>query len=59
MPGGRDGAELVELQANPKALRSYNRDMATLFGGSIALGRGGAAKVGGKIVVMQGSATRR
>src|SRR3954470_18512377 len=34
VPAGRSG-ELVELQANPAALRSYNRDVATLFGGTI------------------------
>ena len=33
--------ELVRLTANPKALRSYNRDIATLFGGSITLARRG------------------
>ena len=41
VPGGRT-ARLVTLQANPKALRSYNRDVATLFGGTIASRRGGA-----------------
>src|SRR4051812_1596378 len=34
IPGGLSG-DLVELQANPHALRSYNRDVSTLFGGSI------------------------
>ena len=29
-------ASLVTLQANPRALRSYNRDIATLFGGTSA-----------------------
>ena len=33
VPGGRTG-KLVRLQANPKALRSYNRDIKTLFGGA-------------------------
>ncbi len=47
-------AELVVLQANPKALRSYNRDIATLFGGSIRSTEEVRAKVGGRIVVMQG-----
>ena len=47
-------AELVTLQANPKALRSYNRDIATLFGGSIRSVEEVRAKVGGRIVVMQG-----
>ena len=53
VPGGVTG-ELVELQANPKALRSYNRDIATLFGGSIASVEAVREKVGGKIVVMSG-----
>ena len=47
-------APLVRLEANPKALRSYNRDVATLFGGSIASIEEVRAKVGGKIVVMSG-----
>jgi hypothetical protein len=34
-PEGVSG-KLVTLKANPKALRSYNRDIKTLFGGSIA-----------------------
>ena len=35
-PCRRDApAKLVRLEANPHALRSYNRDIATLFGGSI------------------------
>ena len=38
VPGGRT-AKLVALQANLKALRSYNRDVATLFGGSMAMAR--------------------
>ncbi|MDP3316123.1 MAG: hypothetical protein Q8M47_08650, partial [Devosia sp.] len=53
VPGGRTG-KLVKLQANPKALRSYNRDIRTLFGGSIASVEEVKALVGGNIVVMQG-----
>lgn len=53
VPGGRTG-KLVRLQANPKALRSYNRDIKTLFGGSIASVEEVKALVGGNIVVMQG-----
>lgn len=53
VPGGRTG-RLVKLQANPKALRSYNRDIKTLFGGSISSVEEVRALVGGNIVVMQG-----
>jgi N-acetylated-alpha-linked acidic dipeptidase len=53
VPGGRT-APLVRLQANPKALRSYNRDITTLFGGSIRSVDEVRAKVGGRIVVMSG-----
>jgi hypothetical protein len=53
VPEGRT-APLVTLQANPKALRSYNRDIATLFGGSIRSVEEVRALVGGKIVVMSG-----
>jgi N-acetylated-alpha-linked acidic dipeptidase len=53
VPEGRT-AKLVRLTANPKALRSYNRDIATLFGGSIASLEEVKEKVGGKIVVMSG-----
>ncbi|MFI5015502.1 MAG: M28 family metallopeptidase [Hyphomicrobiales bacterium] len=53
VPQGRQG-KLVKLNANPKALRSYNRDIATLFGGSIRSLDEVKAKVGGKIVVMSG-----
>jgi hypothetical protein len=47
-------AKLVTLQANPKALRSYNRDIKTLFGGSITSLDEVKKLVGGRIVVMQG-----
>ncbi|HYZ61111.1 MAG TPA: M28 family peptidase [Acetobacteraceae bacterium] len=47
-------ADLVELHANPKALRSYNRDVSTLFGGSIGSADEVRRKIGGKIVVMSG-----
>ena len=53
VPGGRT-AKLVALSANPKALRSYNRDVKTLFGGSISSVEEVKRLVGGKIVVMQG-----
>ena len=53
VPGGRTG-KLVPLKANPKALRSYNRDIKTLFGGSISSVEEVKALVGGNIVVMQG-----
>lgn len=53
VPGGLT-APLVRLEANPKALRSYNRDIATLFGGSIKSVEEVKARVGGKIVVMSG-----
>ncbi|MBV8913609.1 MAG: M28 family peptidase, partial [Acetobacteraceae bacterium] len=55
-PSVPDGSssELVELHANPKALRSYNRDVETLFGGSIGSVEAARAKIGGKIVVMSG-----
>ena len=53
VPEGRT-AQLVKLTANPKALRSYNRDIATLFGGSITSVEEVKAKVGGRIVIMEG-----
>lgn len=53
VPGGRTG-RLVALKANPKALRSYNRDIKTLFGGSISSIEEVKRLVGGNIVVMQG-----
>jgi hypothetical protein len=53
LPDGRTG-RLVALQANPRALRSYNRDIATLFGGSVTSVAEVERLVGGKIVVMLG-----
>jgi N-acetylated-alpha-linked acidic dipeptidase len=53
VPDGRSG-RLVALQANPRALRSYNRDIATLFGGSIRSAAEVKQLVGGNIVVMLG-----
>ncbi|HEX3349013.1 MAG TPA: M28 family peptidase [Acetobacteraceae bacterium] len=53
VPAGRTG-KLVALRANPKALRSYNRDVKTLFGDSIKSLDEVKQLVGGKIVVMQG-----
>lgn len=52
-PQGVTG-KLVRLKANPKALRSYNRDIKTLFGGSISSVEEVKRLVGGNIVVMQG-----
>jgi hypothetical protein len=53
VPEGRT-APLVKLVANPKALRSYNRDVATLFGGTIRSVEEVRQKIGGRIVVMEG-----
>jgi hypothetical protein len=53
VPDGLSG-KLVALQANPRALRSYNRDVATLFGGSIGSVTEAKRLVGGNIVVMLG-----
>jgi len=53
VPDGRSG-RLVALQANPRALRSYNRDIATLFGGSVTSVAEVKRLVGGNIVVMLG-----
>ena len=53
VPGGRTG-KLIALKANPKALRSYNRDIATLFGGSITSVDEVRRLVAGNFVVMQG-----
>ncbi len=53
VPQGRT-ARLVTLQANPRALRSYNRDVATLFGGSVSSIEQVKRLVGGNIVVMRG-----
>ena len=53
VPDGRTG-RLVTLQANPRALRSYNRDIKTLFGGSISSVEEVKRLVGGNIVVMLG-----
>ena len=53
VPDGRT-AKLVKLTANPKALRSYDRDVSTLFGGSIRSLDDVRALVAGRIVVMSG-----
>ncbi len=53
IPDGRT-ARSVMLQANPRALRSYNRDVQTLFGGSISSIEEVKHLVGGNIVVMRG-----
>jgi hypothetical protein len=47
-------APLATLRANPKALRSYNRDVKTLFGDDFQSVDDVKRRVGGKIVVMQG-----
>ena len=53
VPEGRS-AKLVYLAANPKALRSYSRDVQELFGGSIASEAEAREKVAGKIVITEG-----
>jgi N-acetylated-alpha-linked acidic dipeptidase len=53
LPDGRT-APLISLQTNARALRSYNRDMQTLFGGSIASIEEAKRRVDGNIVVMRG-----
>ena len=53
VPDGQ-GGRLVRLDANPKALRSYSRDIATLFGGSIGSVEEVRRLVAGNIVVMPG-----
>ncbi len=53
MPGGVT-APLIHLSANPKALRSYSRDVRELFGGSIASEAEARALVAGKIVTTEG-----
>ncbi|WP_203075188.1 M28 family metallopeptidase [Falsiroseomonas ponticola] len=53
VPEGRT-AKLVKLKANPKALRSYSRDIGLLFGGSIGSVEEVRRKIGGCIVVMEG-----
>jgi hypothetical protein len=52
-PGGRT-APLVYIPANPKALRSYSRDVQELFGGSIGSEEEARAKVAGKIFITEG-----
>lgn len=47
-------APLVYLAANLKALRSYSRDVAELFGGSIASEEEARRLVSGRIVVTEG-----
>jgi hypothetical protein len=53
VPDGCSG-RLVALQANPRALRSYNRDIATLFGGSIRSVEQAKDMVGGRIAIISG-----
>ena len=53
IPDGRT-ARLVTLQANSRALRSYNRDIQTLFGGSVSSIEEVMRLVGGNIVVVRG-----
>ena len=53
VPGGVT-APLATLRANPKALRSYNRDVRTLFGEDFGSVDEARARIAGKIVVMQG-----
>ena len=53
VPEGRT-AKLVKLTANPKALRSYSRDIALLFGGTVKSVEEVREKIAGCIVVMEG-----
>jgi N-acetylated-alpha-linked acidic dipeptidase len=53
VPEGRT-APLAYLSANPKALRSYSRDVQELFGSSIASESEARRLVGGRIVVTEG-----
>lgn len=53
VPAGRT-APLLYIPANLKALRSYSRDVAELFGGAIADEAEVRAKVGGKIFITEG-----
>ena len=47
-------APLVYLPANPKALRSYSRDIAELFGGAVKDEAEARAKVAGRILLTEG-----
>jgi hypothetical protein len=53
VPQGRT-APLVYLPANPKALRSYSRDIVELFGGAVKDEADARAKVAGKILLTEG-----
>jgi hypothetical protein len=53
VPEGRT-APLVHLPANAKALRSYSRDIAELFGGALASEAEAREKVAGKILLTEG-----
>ncbi len=53
VPEGRT-APLVYLPANPKALRSYSRDIAELFGGAVRDEADARAKVAGRILLTEG-----
>ncbi|WP_270933633.1 M28 family peptidase [Falsiroseomonas oryzae] len=53
VPEGRT-APLVHLPANPKALRSYSRDIAELFGGAVRDEADARAKVAGRILLTEG-----
>ncbi|HEY8610569.1 MAG TPA: M28 family peptidase, partial [Roseomonas sp.] len=47
-------AQLVYLPANPKALRSYSRDIGELFGGAVKDEAEARATVAGKILLTEG-----
>jgi hypothetical protein len=53
VPEGRT-APLVYFKANPKALRSYSRDIIELFGGTVASEAEAREKVAGKILITEG-----
>lgn len=53
VPEGRS-APLVYMPANPKALRSYSRDVRELFGGAVADEAEARTRVAGKILLTEG-----
>ena len=53
VPEGRT-APLLYLPANPKALRSYSRDIGELFGGALKDEADARARVAGKILLTEG-----
>jgi len=53
VPEGRT-APLIHLAANPKALRSYSRDIVELFGGTLRDEADARARIAGKILLTEG-----